>query len=113
MPGAFYGQRNLADYSSWGHKESDTTEQLTHSTQVLQWLKTLLINAGAPRLGFHPWVRKIPWRRKWHPAAVFLPGKSHGRGSLVGYSPWDFRVSHELATKSQPPCCIAQAYTVD
>ena len=44
---------------------------------------------------------------------AFLPGKSHGRGSLVGYSPWDFRVSHDLATKSQPPCCIAQAYTVN
>ena len=28
------------------------------------------------------------WRRKWHPTPVFLPGKSHGRRSLVGYSPW-------------------------
>ena len=40
------------------------------------------------RLGFDPWVRKIPWRRKWHPTAVFLPGKSHGQKSLLGYSPW-------------------------
>ena len=31
MPGEFHGQRNLAGYSPWGHKESDTTEQLTHS----------------------------------------------------------------------------------
>ena len=31
---------------------------------------------------------KIPWRRKWHPTPVFLPGKSHGQRSLVGYSPW-------------------------
>ena len=30
---------------------------------------------------------KTPWRRKWHPTPVFLPGKSHGQGSLVGYSP--------------------------
>ena len=37
--------------------------------------------------GFHPWVRKIPWRRKWPPTAVFLPGESHGQRSLVGYSP--------------------------
>ena len=29
LPGGFYGQRNLAGYSPWGHKESDTTEQLT------------------------------------------------------------------------------------
>ena len=28
-----------------------------------------------------------PWRRKWQPTPVFLPGESHGRRSLVGYSP--------------------------
>ena len=28
--------------------------------------------------GLDPWVRKIPWRRKWQPTLVFLPGKSHG-----------------------------------
>ena len=38
--------------------------------------------------GFDTWVRKIPWRRKWHPTSVFFPGKSHGQRSLVGYSPW-------------------------
>ena len=27
-------------------------------------------------------------RRQWHPAPVLLPGKSHGRRSLVGCSPW-------------------------
>ena len=32
-------------------------------------------------------VRKIPWRRAWHPIAVFLPGEPHGQKSLVGYSP--------------------------
>ena len=37
---------------------------------------------------FDPWVRKIPWRREWQPIPVFLPGKSHGQRSLVGYSPW-------------------------
>jgi len=40
------------------------------------------------RGGFDPWVRKIPWRRKWQHTPVFLPGKFHGqRRSLVGYSP--------------------------
>ena len=33
-------------------------------------------------------VGKIPWRRKWQPTPVFLPGKSHGQRSLAGYSPW-------------------------
>ena len=28
------------------------------------------------------------WRRQWHPTPVLLPGKSHGRKSLVGCSPW-------------------------
>ena len=28
------------------------------------------------------------WRRKWQPTPVFLPGKSHGQRSLVGYCPW-------------------------
>ena len=37
--------------------------------------------------GFSLWVGKIPWRRKWQPTPVFLPGKSHGRKSLVSYSP--------------------------
>ena len=27
-------------------------------------------------------------RRQWHPTPVLMPGKSHGRRSVVGYSPW-------------------------
>ena len=38
--------------------------------------------------GFNPWVGKIPWRRKWQPTPVFLPGEFHGWWNLVGYSPW-------------------------
>ena len=30
----------------------------------------------------------VPWRRKWQPTPVLLPGKSHGQRSLVGYSLW-------------------------
>ena len=33
------------------------------------------------------WIGKIPWRNKWQPIPVFLPGKSHGQRSLAGYSP--------------------------
>ena len=32
---------------------------------------------------FDSWVGKIPWRRKWQPTPVFLPGKSHGQRNLV------------------------------
>ena len=38
------------------------------------------------------WVRSLgredPWRRKWQPIPVLLPGKYRGLRSLVGYSPW-------------------------
>ena len=46
--------------------------------------KEFTCNAG----GFDPWVRKIPWRRKWQSTPVFFPEKSHGQRSLAGYSPW-------------------------
>ena len=43
------------------------------------------------RCWLDPLVGKIPWRWKWQPPPVFLPRKSHGQRSLVGYSP----VGHE------------------
>ena len=43
--------------------------------------KASACNAGDPR--FDPWVGTIPWRRKWQPTPVLLPGKSHGQRSLV------------------------------
>ena len=57
---------------------------------------------NADRPGFDPWVGKIPWRRKWQPTPVFLPGKSHGRRSLAGYSPWGRRVGQTKRLHSQP-----------
>ena len=38
---------------------------------------------------FDPWVGKIPWRRKWKPTPVFLPGEFYGQ-----YSPWDRKESN-------------------
>ena len=42
------------------------------------------------RCRFYPCVGKIPWRRKWQPAPVFLPREFHGQRSLAGFSPWGF-----------------------
>ena len=43
------------------------------------------------------WVQsvgwEIPWGRKWQATLVFLPGKSHGQRSLVGYSSWGCKES--------------------
>ena len=46
------------------------------------------------RCEFDPWVRKIPWRRKWQPTPVFLPGESHGPRSLAG-TQWDMTEATE------------------
>ena len=59
------------------------------------------------RLGFDPWVGKIPWRRKWLPTPAFLPGKSHGQRSLESYSSWGPRVALNLVTKPPPIYHIA------
>ena len=29
-----------------------------------------------------------PWRRKWLPTPIVLPGEFHGQRSMAGYSPW-------------------------
>ena len=53
--------------------------------------KSFCLRSGRPR--FDPWVEKILWRREWQSTPVFLPIESHGRGSLVGYSPGNHKES--------------------
>ena len=57
------------------------------SLQVQEPVKNPLANVGDMRCGFDPWIGKIPWRRAWQPTSVFMPRKSHGQRSLVGYNP--------------------------
>ena len=64
-----------------------------------------------PRFG--PWVRKILWRRKWQPAAVFLPGKSHGQRSLVGYSPGGCKELDAAESLSTYTCTHSQEIVVN
>ena len=51
--------------------------------QVTQWWK---IHLPVQEM----WVQSLgwedPWRRKWQPTPVCLPGESHGQRSLMGYS---------------------------
>ena len=49
-------------------------------------------------------VGKIPWRMKWQPTPVFLPGQAHGQRSLAGYSPWGLK---KLGTTER------QAHTIE
>ena len=53
--------------------------------------KASACSVGDP--GLIPGVGKIPWRRKWQPTLVLLPGKFHGLRSLVGCSPWGCKES--------------------
>jgi len=46
------------------------------------------------RCRFDPWVRKIPWRKKWQLTPIFFPGKSHRQRNLEGCSPWGHRESN-------------------
>ena len=51
-------------------------------------VKNLPASAGVRRdKGSIPGLGRFPWRGAWQPTPVFLPGKSHGQRSLVGYSP--------------------------
>ena len=53
------------------------------------------------------------WRRKWQPTPVFLPGKSHGWRSLLGYSPWGHKEldTTERLTRSHS-CHLPQIFMV-
>ena len=44
----------------------------------------------------------FPWSRKWQPTSVFLPGESHGRKSLAGYSPRGVKES-DMTEQLTPP----------
>ena len=81
--------------SSWGHKESDTTEQLNW-TEIVHSMYgphgsvvkiPPAMQETCRRCRFNPWIRKIPWRRAWQPTPIFLPWKLQGERSLLGYSP--------------------------
>ena len=83
------GQGGLACCSSWGHKESDTTERLN-------WTELMgldAMNLAFWMLSFKPTFSLssftfMHWRRKWQPTPVFLPRESQGWGSLVDYHLW-------------------------
>ena len=67
-----------------------------------RWLSGKEPTCQCRRHGFNSWAGKIPWRRKWQPTPVFLPGQSHGRRSLLGLQFRGLRrVRHDLATKQR------------
>ena len=66
-------------------------------------VNNLPANAQEARdVGLIPGSGRFPWRRKWQPTPVFLPGKFHGQRSLVGYNP---RGHKEPDTTEHTHCC--------
>ena len=79
--------------------ESQTGEFMRWASLVARQQR---VHLRCRRHRFNPWVRKIPWRRRWQPPAVNLPGKSHGQRSLVAYSPRGCkRVRHDLVAQQK------------
>ena len=95
--GVAKSRTRLSDFTFTFHFDALEKEMATHSS-VLAWR----IPGTGSLVGCRLWGRTDRtrlkqlsssssnriWRRKWQPNPVFLPGESHGRRSLVGYSPW-------------------------
>ena len=82
LPGESQGWGSLVGCRLWGCTESDTTAA---TQQQQQQLPTNVGDAGDSGLLLGS---GIPWRKKWQPTPVLLPGKFHGQRSLAGYSPF-------------------------
>ena len=94
----------------------------THSSTLawkIPWTEEpgRLQSMGSLRVG-HNWATSLSlftflhWRRKWQPTAVFLPGESQGRGSLVGCRLWGLTESERLKrlSSSSSRVCYAQVH---
>ena len=71
---------------------------------MAQWVKNL--PAMQKTQEFDPWVKKIPWRRKWQPTPVFLSVKPHGQRSLAVYNPWGGKELDTIEQFSTWCCCL-------
>ena len=91
--------RPLALHTTWSYtvRLFSYSQRTLCSLSIINWFLKLFqvyrIHLQCGRLGFDPWVGKIPWRREGQPTLVFLPGEFHGQRSLAGYSPWGCKES--------------------
>ena len=77
----------------WECLASDSADDFSNASVS----KESVCNSGDTSL--IPGSRRSPGGGKWQPTPAFLPGKSHGQRSLVGYSPWGHKESDMTATK--------------
>ena len=106
LPGESQGRGSLMGCRLWGYTGSETTEatfivekaMAPHSSTLawkIPWTEEPGRLQSMESIGVgHDWVTSLSlftfmhWGRKWQPTAVFLPGESQGRGSLVGCRLW-------------------------
>ena len=55
---------------------------------MAQWVKNPPATQETQEMQVQSLSWEDPWSRKWQPTPIFLPEKSHGQRSLVGFSPW-------------------------
>ena len=75
-------------YSPWSCKELDMTEHMPQL--IFVYMGILIFSSVQFYYMFCSFIyhHSEERRRQWHPTPVLLPGKSHGRRSLVGCRPW-------------------------
>ena len=86
---SFFGSEVQVEHNSFVLCFGSLKAKMMHSL-VAQTVKNL---PAMWETWFDPWVRKIPWKSKWHRTPVLLPGKFHGQRSLEGYSLWGCKES--------------------
>ena len=92
--------RNLKGLYEVGQDCLILTGNVMDNTGLPRWLGGEESACQCRRHRFSLWAWKIPWRKKWQPASVFLPWKSHGQRNLGGYSPWGHKESDKACTHS-------------
>jgi len=80
----FLGSKITAD----GDCSHEIKRHLLLGRKAMTNLESILKSRNITNKGPYSQSYGLPWRRQWHPTPVLLPGKSHGRRSLVGCSPW-------------------------
>ena len=97
---------------SWLHgwpRHCRMFSSLSPSTRASPWLRGKESPCQWRRHRFSPWVGKIPWRRKWQPTQVFLPGNPMDRGAWwatvhgVAKSQTWAHIPYPTASTYQPP----------
>ena len=119
--GALALQTILTGFSKHIHNKSILLGDLHQVTYLFvcfqclpRWLSGKESACQCRRCGFSPWVRKIPWRRKWQPTSLFLTGKFHGQRSLAGYNPCGHKeldtTEHTCQPKNHAPALPLVCY---